>query len=95
MVPDKRNRCEINHKSLIQRTIAYPSLFTKIWQGVTHLLVNHQEASRIAALMRREDYLAPATPAARARLQAFLTGCLRPVGSAGPCELLALAGCDG
>ncbi len=62
-------------------------------EGVTHVLINRQEAARIAALNRRSDYLAPLSPAGRSRLDEFLRRCLRPVATAGPVELLALQGC--
>jgi hypothetical protein len=62
-------------------------------EGVTHVLLNRHEATRIAALNRRADYLAPLTPPAKARLEEFLVRCLRHVATAGPVELLALEGC--
>ena len=63
-------------------------------RGVTHVLYNRQEATRIAALNGRDEYLAPLSPAGRARLEAFLSGCLRRLTAAGPVDLLALAGCE-
>jgi len=62
-------------------------------QGITHLLVNRQEAARIAALNGRAEYLAPLSPAARARLDGFLARCLEPVAGAGAVEVLALGSC--
>jgi len=61
--------------------------------GVTHVLFNTQEAQRIAALNRRDDYFAPLTPAARTRLAAFFAGCLRRVAVEGPVEVFVLEGC--
>ena len=63
-------------------------------RGVTHVLFNRHEAARIAALNRRSDYFAPLSPAGRARLEELFRSCLRPVATAGPVELLALAGCE-
>ncbi len=62
-------------------------------QGVTHILVNHQEARRIAAMNGRESYLATADEAAAGRLAAFMTMCLKPVITAPPVEVLKLEPC--
>ncbi len=62
-------------------------------QGITHVLVNRQEAARQAALNQRADYFAPLSPAGRARLEEFFSHCLHRIATAGPVELLALAGC--
>ena len=62
-------------------------------QGITHVLLNRQEAARIAALNQRSDYFAPLSPAGRARLEELFERCLEPVASAGPVEVLVLGGC--
>ncbi len=62
---------------------------------VTHLLVNWQEARRIAALNGRTEYLMPLSPEARVRLTRFLAACVRRVIAAEPVEVFALEGCDG
>jgi len=62
-------------------------------RGITHLLVNHREASRIAALNGRPTYLGPLSPTGSARLEAFFSGCVHRLAEAGPVELLVLAGC--
>jgi hypothetical protein len=61
--------------------------------GVTHVLLNHHEAARIAALNRRADYFAPLSPPARARLEQFLSRCLEPVARADAVEVLAVGSC--
>lgn len=63
-------------------------------QGITHLLVNRQEAARIAALNRRSEYLAPLSPAARERLDGLFSRCLDPIASAGAVEVFALGRCS-
>ena len=63
-------------------------------QGITHVLLNRHEAARIAALNRRADYFSPLSPAARERLEAFLSHCLEPIASAGAVEVLALGSCE-
>lgn len=62
-------------------------------RGITHLLYNRHEAARIAELNGRAEYLAPLSPAGRARLDDFLARCLAPVATAGPVEVLALRTC--
>ncbi len=62
-------------------------------QGVTHLLVNHQEARRIAVMNGRESYLETGNEAAARRLAAFMAACLTPVITVPPVEVLALAEC--
>lgn len=62
-------------------------------QGVSHLLVNPQEAQRIAALNGRANYLQAHDPAAEARLAAFFSRCLQPVFTAFPVEVFSLEGC--
>lgn len=58
--------------------------------GVTHCLINWREAQRMAALNRREAYLAPASARGRENLAAFLAGWLVPVFRDGPVEVYAL-----
>lgn len=63
-------------------------------RGVTHLLVNHQEGHRIAAMNGRESFLKTRDEAAARRLATFMTVCLTPVIAAPPVEVLALAECQ-
>ncbi len=62
-------------------------------QGVTHLLVNHQEARRIAAMNGRASYLETRDEAAAGRLVAFMATCLKSVITAPPVEVWALEPC--
>ena len=58
--------------------------------GVTHVLFNQAEAARIAEMNRRSDYFECASPAARARVQAFFQRGLRPLFAHGPVTVFAL-----
>ncbi len=62
-------------------------------QGVTHLLINHQEARRIAAMNGRQSYLETRDEASARRLAAFLATCLTPAITAPPVEVWTLESC--
>lgn len=62
-------------------------------QGVTHLLVNHQEGRRIAALNGRPSYLEPLDEAAARRLAGFFSRCLEQAISAPPVDVFVLREC--
>ncbi len=59
--------------------------------GVTHLLYNAAEATRIASMRGRASYFSEADPPSAARLQQFFDRCLTEVGKAGPVQLLRVA----
>jgi 4-amino-4-deoxy-L-arabinose transferase-like glycosyltransferase len=61
--------------------------------GITHVLINRQEARRIAAYDGRGQYFAPLDPAAAERLQAFLARCLTTLMRENGVEVDALVGC--
>ena len=48
-------------------------------RGITHLLVNRQEARRMAAMAGRDDYFATSSPAAAERLARFFAVRLEPL----------------
>jgi hypothetical protein len=64
-------------------------------RGVTHLLVNHQEMRRIAALNGREAYFAPLDQPEWSRLVGFFRRCTRRVAVSGPVEVFELVGTEG
>ncbi len=59
-------------------------------QGVTHLVINHQEARRIAALNGRKEYFAPLDDATRTRLADFFDRDCTVLATVGPVTVLAL-----
>lgn len=61
--------------------------------GATHLMFNRHEAARIARMNGWSEYFATATPAARARIDAFFHQCAILLESAGPVEVYELRGC--
>ncbi len=64
-------------------------------QGVTHLLVNHQEGRRIAALNGRGHYFEVHDGAARQRLAEFFEHCTAPAFAAQHIVVVALRECSG
>ncbi len=61
--------------------------------GVTHVLVNEQEARRIAALDGRPAYFSQLSAAGGPALARFMSSCLRRLWSQGPVAVYALEEC--
>lgn len=59
-------------------------------RGITHLVFNANEARRIAAMNRRSDYFAPATPAGRHALDEFFRTWTEPLFEARGVRVLRL-----
>ncbi len=59
-------------------------------QGITHLVMNRQEARRIAALNGRSEYFAPLNDATRTRLAEFFDRECTVLATVGPVTVLAL-----
>jgi hypothetical protein len=61
--------------------------------GVTHVLINRHEETRIAEMNGWPEYFYPTTPEVHRRLDRFLSECLEPLFRVGPVEVFALGGC--